>query len=532
MTFRDRLEARWDRGLFLCIGLDPVWDRLPVAVTASAGSDPSREARAAALARFCCAIVDATAHVACAFKPNAAFFEAEGAAGFAALATVVRHMRAAAPDVPVLYDAKRGDIGSTNQGYADHAFDELGADAVTVHPYLGQEALGPFLARPDKGTIVLVRTSNPGGGEFQDLTVAGEPLYRVVARRVAGHWNGNGNCAVVVGATYPDELAAVRAIVGDLPILIPGIGAQGGDLRRTVEAGRDARGRGMIISASRSILYASRGDDFAAAARAEAERLTAEIQDYNSMTTSPDTAADPLDLMREAGAFYEAPRDADGRRAGPLVGYAGKDAEGRQFVGDIYVNFARAERRPALLQVFARRLLALARARGLDLDAAAGFIGAPEGGKAFAYQLGLEAGKGYIYPEKTVTAAASATAREASEMVFSRHEPEPGESWFIVEDVCNNFSTTAKLVALIEGHGATVAGILCFLNRSETVGESYAPRPGLVLPVVALVRKPFGQFAQGDATVAEDVARLNVVWSPKKDWPRLAAAMAGGSPTP
>ena len=239
--------------------------------------------------------------------------------------------------------------------------------------------------------------------------------------------------------------------------------------------------------------------------------------------------ADPLDLMRDAGAYYEAPRDAAGRRAGPLVGYAGKDPAGRQYVGDVYVNFARAERRPALLQVFARRLLALAGERGVDVAAAAGFVGAPEGGKAFAYQLALEAGRGYIYPEKRVTAAASATARESADMVFSRHEPEAGERWFIVEDVCNNFSTTVRLVALIEGYGAAVAGILCFLNRSLTVGESYEARPGSALPVVALVSKPFEQFAQGDAAVAGDVAALNVVWSPKKDWPRLAAAMAGGA---
>ena len=201
--------------------------------------------------------------------------------------------------------------------------------------------------------------------------------------------------------------------------------------------------------------------------------------------------------MREAGAFYEAPRDAQGRRTGPLVGYAGKDAEGRQYVGDIYVNFARAERRPALLQVFARRLLDLARSRGIDIDGVAGFIGAPEGGKAFAYQLALEAGKGYIYPEKKIIAAASATARESSDMVFSRHEPEPGERWFIVEDVCNNFSTTAKLVAEIEGYGASVAGILCFLNRSETVGQTYEPRPGQVLPVVAVVQQTLRAIRPG-----------------------------------
>ena len=279
--FRDRLEARWDRGLFVSVGLDPVWGRLPADITAPAGSPATPAARAAGMARFCCAIVTATADLACAFKPNAAFFEAEGAAGLDALQTVMRHIRATAPDVPVIYDAKRGDIGSTNAGYVDHAFDQLGADAVTVHPYLGRESLEPFLARRDKGTVVLVRTSNPGGDEFQNLLVDGAPLYRAVARRVADHWNGDNNCAVVVGATYPRELAAVRAIVGDMPILIPGVGAQGGDVRMTVEAGRDGRGRGMVVNASRSIIYASRGGDFAEAARTETERLTRQIQSFN-----------------------------------------------------------------------------------------------------------------------------------------------------------------------------------------------------------------------------------------------------------
>ncbi len=279
-TFRDLLEARWDRGLFVSVGLDPVWEKLPVDITAKAGFDQGSLTRAPQVARFCTAIVDTTADLACAFKPNAAFFEALGAPGAEALSAVMRHIRTVAPEVPVIYDAKRGDIGSTNQGYADHAFDELRADAITVHPYLGREALDPFLRRRDKGTIVLVRTSNPGGGEFQDLMVDGEPLYRVVARRVAEVWNDNNNCAVVVGATYPDELAEVRRIVGTMPILIPGIGAQGGDLRRTVEAGRDTRGRGMIIGSSRGIIYASKGDDFAEAARQEVLRLNREIDSY------------------------------------------------------------------------------------------------------------------------------------------------------------------------------------------------------------------------------------------------------------
>jgi orotate phosphoribosyltransferase len=244
---------------------------------------------------------------------------------------------------------------------------------------------------------------------------------------------------------------------------------------------------------------------------------------------SAEGAADPLALLRAEAAYYECPKTASGRRLGPLVGYAGKDASGRQFVGDVYINFARAERHPALLQAFARQLRAKAAARGLDplWEGVQGFCGAPEGGKAFAYQLALDAGRDFIYPEKSVTALASAAGREVSNLGFNRHEPEPGQSWFIVEDVCNNFSTTAALVQTIESFGASVAGILCFLNRSPSVGRTYAPRPGLVLPVLALVEKTFAQYAQDDPEVAADLAAGNVVWSPKREWPRLAGAMAG-----
>ena len=242
-----------------------------------------------------------------------------------------------------------------------------------------------------------------------------------------------------------------------------------------------------------------------------------------------DRTLPPLELMRSVGAYYECPRSDTGARLGPLVGYAGRDHTGRQYVGDIYVNFAQAERHPALLAIFSGQLADAVRARGLDklLGSAKGFCGAPEGGKAFAYQLATDAGKHYIYPEKKVTALADPTRRETSDLVFSRHEPGPGESWFIVEDVCNNFSTTSALAALIESYGASVAGVLCFLNRSNVVTTSYEPREGLILPVVAVVQKPFGQFDQADPQVADDLGRSNVVWSPKRDWARLAAAMEG-----
>lgn len=226
------------------------------------------------------AIVEATKDLVCAYKLNTAFYEAYGDQGLVALHRTIVNIHANAPDVPVILDAKRADIGNTNAGYVQAAFEFLQADAITVHPYLGAEALQPFLDCANKGIFVLCRTSNPGTGEFQYLSVNGEPLYCFVARRVANNWNKNGNCAVVVGATYPDELREVRGLVGDMPILIPGIGAQGGDVEKTVSAGKDSRGQGMIINSSRSIIFASKGEDFAEAARRETEKLRDLINQY------------------------------------------------------------------------------------------------------------------------------------------------------------------------------------------------------------------------------------------------------------
>ncbi len=279
--YRDLIEARWDLDCFVCVGLDPDFSRIPAAVKAQCdqpGATRSFEARV--VLEFCSSIVAATRDLVCAFKPNAAFFEALGPDGSWALGRLIERIHDIAPDVPVIYDAKRGDIGSTNLGYVEEAFGRLKADAVTLHPYLGEDALKPFLDRADKGCIILCRTSNPGGGEFQDLVVDGRPLFQVVAERVATGWNRNRNCSLVVGATYPRELAEVREIVGDMPILIPGIGAQGGDLAKTVAAGQDAKGRGMIVSSSRDIIYASSGEDFDAAARRETQKLHDAINHY------------------------------------------------------------------------------------------------------------------------------------------------------------------------------------------------------------------------------------------------------------
>ncbi len=272
LTFLEKLTARWQQNHFVCVGLDVDYEQLPAIVKEQRTIEE-------AIFIFNRAIIDATANLVCAYKPNSAFYERYGEAGLRALSRTISYSQENFPHIPIILDAKRADIGSTNIGYVLSAFDQLGVDAITVHPYLGKEALAPFLERKDKGIIVLAKTSNLGSSEFQDLLVgeAQVPLYQVVARNVAQSWNSNGNCGLVVGATYPVELRRVREIIGDMPLLIPGIGAQGGDVAATVAAGQDSRGWGMIINSSRGIIYASRGDDFAQMAYLATVRLRDEI---------------------------------------------------------------------------------------------------------------------------------------------------------------------------------------------------------------------------------------------------------------
>jgi orotidine-5'-phosphate decarboxylase len=268
MGFRQHLRDAWaTSGSMLCVGLDPDPARIPTALHASGD----------ATFRFCKEIVDATADLVCAFKPQFAFFAAQRAEP--ELERLCRYIRESYPRVLLLLDAKRGDIGSTAEQYAREAFDRYAAHAVTVNPYLGADAVEPFLRNEANGVFVLCRTSNPGGADFQNALVEGEPLYVHVARRVATEWSAIGECGLVVGATYPGELKEIRGVAGDLPILVPGIGAQGGDVAATVAAGTDSAGVGMVISSSRAVLYASSGADFAEAARAEAQRTRDEIRE-------------------------------------------------------------------------------------------------------------------------------------------------------------------------------------------------------------------------------------------------------------
>ncbi len=263
MTFIDQLRAaeRQNRSL-LCVGLDPEPARFPDRLR----GDSSR------IYDFCAAIVDATADLVIAFKPQIAYFSAHRAE--AQLERLIEHIRRAAPAVPVILDAKRGDIGSTAEQYAIEAFERYGADAVTLSPFMGFDSVQPYLQRAGKGAFLLCRTSNPGGDDLQSqrlASVPGEPLlYEHVARLAQGPWNLNGQLGLVVGATYPAEIERVRALAPTLPLLIPGVGAQGGDALATVRAGWRADAP-IVVNSSRAVIYASAGDDFAAAARRAAE---------------------------------------------------------------------------------------------------------------------------------------------------------------------------------------------------------------------------------------------------------------------
>jgi orotidine-5'-phosphate decarboxylase len=266
--FIDQLHQGWAvRGSLLCVGLDPDLNRIPEQYLEGANRIED------GVLAFCRDIVDATADLVCAFKPQIAYFAAHGFE--TQLAELIDYIHLRYAGVPVILDAKRGDIGDTAKLYALEAFERFDADAVTVNPYLGSESLAPYLAWTDRGVIVLCRTSNPDSAWLQQYPEGGEPTYLRVARQ-AVEWNSAGNVMLVAGATYPEELAEIRNAVGDLPLLVPGIGAQGGDLAAVLAAGADSNGQGLVINASRAVLYAD-ADDPRSGARTAAEEFRAEI---------------------------------------------------------------------------------------------------------------------------------------------------------------------------------------------------------------------------------------------------------------
>jgi orotidine-5'-phosphate decarboxylase len=271
--FTQKLAHAWETNdSLVCVGLDPEIERFP----------RHMRAQSSPIFHFNKAIIDATADLVCAYKPQFAHYAAYEAED--QLERTIEYIHRTYPGVPVILDAKRGDIGNTAERYAIEAFERYAADAVTVNPYLGGDSLEPFLRHEDRGVLVLCRTSNPGARDLQDLVVGGRPLYQAVAELAARSWNSRGNCLLVVGATYPRELAQIRELVGDMALLVPGVGAQGGDVAQAVQSGQTRSGTGLIVSSARAILYASAEADFARAAREATEKLRMQV---NSVRRRP-----------------------------------------------------------------------------------------------------------------------------------------------------------------------------------------------------------------------------------------------------
>jgi len=280
-----KFQNKWNEGKFVCVGLDTEYSKLPKSIVENFKS------RRDAILEFNKSIIDSTIDLTLCYKPNSAFYEGEGAEGLEALKKTVEYIKSKDDSLPIILDAKRADIGNTNRGYIKMAFEEFGFDAVTVNPYLGTDSLQPFLDEKDKLIIILCKTSNPSASEIQDLEISVEDspklqnitknnhvkIYQFIAFLAKTKWNSNGNVGLVVGATYPEELSEIRKIAGDMPILIPGVGSQGGDVNASVKAGLDSKRQGIMVNSSRGIIYASSGPDFAESARKATQKLNEEI---------------------------------------------------------------------------------------------------------------------------------------------------------------------------------------------------------------------------------------------------------------
>ena len=273
MSFIEKLINCWNQNNSLvCVGIDPDLSRLP----------SHFEKNTESIFEFNKEIIDATHDLVCAYKPQIAYFAAVSAEQ--QLQKTIDYIKSNYPHIPIILDAKRGDIGSTAEMYAQEAFARYNADGVTINPYMGYDSAEPFLRYQDRGVILLCRTSNRGAGDIQDLIVDGVPIYEHIAKLISEQWNANNNCLLVVGATWPAQMSKIRSIVGDMPFLVPGVGAQGGNVEELVKAGQTTDGTGLVINSSRAILYASNGRDFAAAARAETIALRDTINQFRNIS--------------------------------------------------------------------------------------------------------------------------------------------------------------------------------------------------------------------------------------------------------
>jgi uridine monophosphate synthetase len=469
-AFFDQLEGRArNAGSLLCVGLDP----------RSGSADE-------ALAE-CQRLIEATAEHACAFKANSAFFERHGAAGFAALREIIAMVPAG---IPVLLDAKRGDIGETSGAYAAAAFDMLGAHAITVSPYLGEDAVAPFLARPDRGAFVLCKTSNPGAGEFQDLAIEGRTLYEVVAERVQ-RWAGGRNAGLVVGATDPAALARVRAAAPGLWFLVPGVGAQGGDLRSALEASLREDGLGLLINVSRSIAGAPDPGR-------EARRLKDAIRDIQKAVVA---GRGPRLVEHETGqpatiSNLQAPISilANMLLTSGCVRF-GRFTLRSGSVSPIYLDLRRLVSRPEALREAARAYAAAA--QGLNFDRLAGI---PYAGLPIATALALEMGRPLIYARREAKDYGTRASIEGDFVA--------GETVLVIDDLATTGGTKVEAIQKLAGAGLMVRDILVLIDREQGAREALASA-GYQLHAVTTLPKLLEEWRRSSLISADQHAEVS-----------------------
>jgi uridine monophosphate synthetase len=447
MNFFERLEQRArEVNSLLCVGLDP------------------RAQDAAAAREECLRLIDATAEFALAFKPNAAFFEAFGAEGAAALKDVIAHVPVG---IPVILDAKRGDIADTAEAYARAAFDELGAQAITLNPYLGGEALRPFLVRSERGAFVLCKTSNPGADEFQALSVEGRLLYESVAQH-AQQWNTNGNVGLVVGATDPQALARVRLAAPDLWFLVPGVGAQGGDLKSALEAGLRTDGLGLIINVSRQIAKASDP-------RAEACKVRDEINRWRLEDHVP-----PSNIQHQTSIAQLAQDLVDSQcvRFGQFKLKSG-------IMSPIYLDLRRLVTHPQILRRVAQAYAVTLKA--LQFDRVAGI---PYAALPIATAIALEIDRPLIYPRRE--------AKDYGTKATIEGDYQVGETIVVIDDLATTGGSKIEAIQKLEEAGLKVRDIVVLIDRGQGAGPMLA-EAGYRLHAVATLQDLLPEWLRSGA---------------------------------
>lgn len=486
-NFTFMLSQRWQMGMFACVGLDPDLSKIPSCCNGKSITET--------LLNFCCGIVDATHDIVAAYKPNIAFFEGFGPEGLAALKKIAAYIREHYPFVPVILDAKRADIDSTNLGYVRSAA-EYGVDAMTLHPYLGCEAMKPFLDNKDLGCIVLCRTSNKGAGEFQDQLVllktgqledllwsgkSGDevnieqtaqeldwdspiqghylvPMYQVVAMRVATEWNRNGNCALVVGATYVGEMRKVRRLVRDLPLLIPGVGKQGGDAIQSAAAGCDSQGQGFTINNSRGVIYAGSGEDFAQKARAEVVKMNRLIS---------------------RGCTQEVLARQQAIITGSHFVYTAGDH------GDAYVNKDIALTHPVYTDVLASAIALEYKDKCVDV-----VVGPAVAGAIFAHEVARALTR---ITGKVVLSAYADSDGEGKIIKRGYGKLVKGSTVLVVEDILNTGKSARLTVEAVRAAEGTVAAVAAICNRGDVTAQALGSPELYSLMDVSMSKYPADQ---------------------------------------